>query len=234
MLREQTKRYISSLGDNELVEYVMVGRRMYEADAIAFAKEELERRGIPEEAREPLVERAREKVAQIDLTSVADEVDPRAQHIVCQTCGIEAPTRFSEFEQNIGLLFLRITGGCRGHYCKRCTRQHFWRTTAITFFAGWWGVISFILTPIFLICNVVTYLRTWKLADVPPDACAPTCGVEAAERLEPYSDEIHAQLDEAVDVNDIARAIAEQADVTPGEAWCHVIRLLGERKNIRA
>ena len=47
MLHEKTKSHISNLTDSELVEYVLTGTRMYEPEAIAYARAELERRKLP-------------------------------------------------------------------------------------------------------------------------------------------------------------------------------------------
>ena|ERR1700722_553418 len=44
MRREQVKEYITGLGDADLVEYIHAGTAIYEPDAIAFAREELDRR----------------------------------------------------------------------------------------------------------------------------------------------------------------------------------------------
>jgi hypothetical protein len=76
----------------------------------------------------------------------------------CQNCGQRAPTRYVVFYQNIGLLILRLGKVMQGRLCKACIHKTFWEYTLITFFAGWWGLISFFLTPFFLINNVVRYL----------------------------------------------------------------------------
>jgi len=76
----------------------------------------------------------------------------------CQCCGHVAPTRYVVFYQNIGLLIMRQGKKIEGHLCKACINKHFWEFTLITFLAGWWGVISFFLTPFFLINNVGRYL----------------------------------------------------------------------------
>jgi GYF domain 2 len=76
----------------------------------------------------------------------------------CQCCGQVAPTRYVVFYQNIGLLIMRQGKKIEGQLCKACIDKHFWEFTLITFLAGWWGVISFFLTPFFLINNVVRYL----------------------------------------------------------------------------
>ena len=44
MLYEQAKTHITNLGDAELVAYITTGARLYDPDALAFAREELARR----------------------------------------------------------------------------------------------------------------------------------------------------------------------------------------------
>ncbi len=76
----------------------------------------------------------------------------------CQSCGRYAPTRYVVLYQNIGLLIMRMGKSIEGNLCKACISKNFWEYTLVTFFAGWWGIISFFLTPFFLINNVVRYL----------------------------------------------------------------------------
>ena len=40
MLHEQTTKHIESLGDAELLEYVLMGQRLYEQEAVVFARME--------------------------------------------------------------------------------------------------------------------------------------------------------------------------------------------------
>jgi hypothetical protein len=76
----------------------------------------------------------------------------------CQKCGQLAPTRHVVLYQNIGLVVMHLTKKIDGHLCKACISKYFWEFTMITFLAGWWGIISFFLTPFFLINNVSQYL----------------------------------------------------------------------------
>lgn len=76
----------------------------------------------------------------------------------CQTCGAAGPTSRVEFHQNIGALIMRFHRSLKGEVCATCASKHFWEMTLITLFAGWWGVISFFMTPFILINNVIQYL----------------------------------------------------------------------------
>jgi len=46
MFTEKTRHYIANLSDEDLMEYICAGEGTYDPDAIAFAKEEISRRGI--------------------------------------------------------------------------------------------------------------------------------------------------------------------------------------------
>src|SRR5689334_16911368 len=81
----------------------------------------------------------------------------------CQLCGADAPTKYVTFMQNIGVIVMRFHSTTRGHLCRRCIDSTFWTKTLITLFAGWWGIISVIFTPIILVTNVVNYLGALSL-----------------------------------------------------------------------
>ena len=76
----------------------------------------------------------------------------------CQSCGVDAETRHVAFYQNVGVLIVRFTNKAEGQFCKSCIHRFFWSMTTITLFFGWWGVISFFLTPFFILNNLIRYL----------------------------------------------------------------------------
>lgn len=75
----------------------------------------------------------------------------------CQSCGAYGPTRSVTFEQNIGVLVRRFHKRIQGELCERCISKYFWEFTLITMFFGWWGIISFFATIVFLTSNVANY-----------------------------------------------------------------------------
>ncbi len=77
------------------------------------------------------------------------------------------------FFQNVGLVVLRFSSTTSGRLCKRCIDSTFVRASAISFFFGWWGVISFFFTLFTLPLNVVTWLRSTSLPAPPPDVVSP-------------------------------------------------------------
>ena len=68
-----------------------------------------------------------------------------------------APTKHVVFFQNIGLIVVRFPKSIQGELCKSCIHRYFWEFTAISFFFGWWGMISFLINPFFIVNNVVRY-----------------------------------------------------------------------------
>lgn len=88
---------------------------------------------------------------------------PRFPITRCHGCGRSAPCMQATFFQNIGLVLFRLTNTISGMLCKRCIDTSFVKMSAISFFFGWWGVISFFVTLFTLPLNVVTWLRSLSL-----------------------------------------------------------------------
>lgn len=83
----------------------------------------------------------------------------------CASCGIEGPTQYVSFRQNIGLLVMRLTNKVEAELCRPCMIRCFRSYTLTTLFVGWWGVISFFMTPLFLFQNIRQYISARKLAE---------------------------------------------------------------------
>jgi hypothetical protein len=78
----------------------------------------------------------------------------------CQLCGQPAPTKYVEFYRNVGLLVMRFHRSIKGNLCKHCIDRCFWDFTGKTILLGWWGIISFILTPFILLNNLLRFMTT--------------------------------------------------------------------------
>src|SRR4051794_4928972 len=83
--------------------------------------------------------------------SALRKVPPMA---ICQSCQRECATRRVTLMQNIGFVIARSSKTFTGELCRDCGLRMAKEYTLITAFFGWWGVISFVLTPIFLIGNI--------------------------------------------------------------------------------
>jgi hypothetical protein len=83
----------------------------------------------------------------------------------CKVCGLEAPVKYVNFSQNIGMLFARSSSNVSGNLCRRCIKKYFKAFTLTTFFLGWWGLISCLITPFILVSNIYNYLRARSLPE---------------------------------------------------------------------
>lgn len=137
--------------------------------------------------------------------------------MICQDCGLEAPTKQVSFHQNIGALIIRFPKHVEGRLCKSCIHKHFWGMTTTTLVLGWWGTISFIVTPFFLLNNIGRYALCLGMPAVSPDAVAPTLTDNDVERIKPHAKDLFDRLNEGEDFEETVSAIADLAGVTPGQ-----------------
>ncbi len=88
---------------------------------------------------------------------------PKAVDVArCQACGGARPTAHVSFHRNVGMLLLRRTYKLEGNLCKPCVRKHFSQFMMKNLLFGWWGTISFFITPIHAIQNVASYASAMK------------------------------------------------------------------------
>jgi hypothetical protein len=146
--------------------------------------------------------------------------------MICQSCGIEAPTKHVAFYQNIGALVLRFSSSIDGDLCKPCVHKYFWKMTATNAFLGWWGVISFMVTPFFILNNVIRYLLCLAMPGVPAGARAPELTDQAIERISPHVDQLIQRLNSGEDFHRVAEEIGLRAAVTPGQVAIYVRALI--------
>lgn len=83
----------------------------------------------------------------------------------CQLCSYIGDVKYTELYQNIGMLVMRQHRSVKGKLCKECISKTFWNYTPITLFLGWWGTISFLVTPLILINNVGRYIFSLGMKD---------------------------------------------------------------------
>lgn len=91
----------------------------------------------------------------------------------CQFCGSDVPTKNVTLYQNVGMLIMRRETRIHGDFCKSCIGPYFWRMTLITAVLGWWGIISAIVTPFFLINNIIAYISVLTLPSTIPTSGKP-------------------------------------------------------------
>jgi hypothetical protein len=78
----------------------------------------------------------------------------------CENCKSPAETKYIEFHENIGMIVMRKHRSVKGHFCKSCIDYYFWDLTGKTMLLGWWGTVSFIITPFILLNNVFRFIFT--------------------------------------------------------------------------
>lgn len=76
----------------------------------------------------------------------------------CQSCGNMRQTAPVTFHRNIGMLVARQTRRLQGNLCKACVKKNYWDFTAKNILFGPWGMISLVVTPIYLVTNTVSYV----------------------------------------------------------------------------
>jgi hypothetical protein len=150
--------------------------------------------------------------------------------MICQNCGVEAPTKYVAFHQNIGALLVRFSKSIEGELCKSCIHRYFWAFSLTSLFLGWWGTISFFVTPFFLLNNIGRYIGSLTMKPVPPGATEPQLTEEVIEKLQPYTVELIRRLNEGGKFQEVAEDIAHLAGVTPGQIVCYVRALVESRK----
>jgi len=137
--------------------------------------------------------------------------------MLCQLCLVEAPTRRITFFQNIGALVMRFHRSVDAELCKSCIHRHFWKMSGITFFLGWWGVISMIVTPFFLLNNIVRYLGCLPMAAVPAAARRAELDAAVIAKLDPHVPEIVGRLGAEEKLADIAADVAQKTGTSAGQ-----------------
>jgi hypothetical protein len=75
----------------------------------------------------------------------------------CQVCGNMRQTALVKYQHNIGMIFLRQTRSIQGNMCKTCVGKKFWEYSGKNLLLGPWGMISLVITPVYLVTNIVAY-----------------------------------------------------------------------------
>ena len=89
---------------------------------------------------------------------MASPINPASTMRQCQSCGSMRMTSPVTFHRNIGMLVARRTIRLEGNLCKTCVGKRYWEFMGKNLILGPWGMISLIVTPIYLITNTVSYV----------------------------------------------------------------------------
>jgi|SRR5262245_20011949 len=145
--------------------------------------------------------------------------------MICQACGVEAPTKYVVFGRLIGAVVVHFEKTAKGKLCKRCIHKYFWGYTPVSFLLGWWGHFAFILNFVIILNNVIRYLGCLMMRGVPPGAEAPRLDADVMLHLQRHTDEIINRLNEGEKLEDIAEDIGPRAGVTPGQVVLYTLNL---------
>jgi len=140
----------------------------------------------------------------------------------CQSCGESGDTKHVVFYQNIGMVIMRSSKTVEGELCKTCINQVFWKFTLTTLVLGWWGMISLIVTPLFLINNIGRFLGTigMKAPGQIPATPHPTASLtaDARARLTPFVSEMRDRLRAGEPREVVCETLARKAGVSAYQA----------------
>src|SRR5262249_37550116 len=88
---------------------------------------------------------------------------------------------------------------------------------------GWWGLISLILTPCFILNNTVRYLLCLGMPPVPayatPRAQEELSPEEVHRKIEPFLEEIFERLNQGAYLDDLAEEYAPRAELPRLRDW---------------
>ena len=124
----------------------------------------------------------------------------------CEFCGERAPVTAVHYRQNTGMLIMRQSREWAGDACRTCGLRWFWKSTLHTFFLGWWGTISFIVTPFFILGNLHSLVKTLRIPS------APVVQRAALDGQADYARNLLATKDHATAVDVLARSTGASAE----------------------
>jgi hypothetical protein len=167
---------------------------------------------------------------------LADQIIQRLRSMVvnrCQVCRRTGQVAHVTLRQNIGMMFVRRSKTLSGYLCKECIQKNFVTFTATTLFLGWWGTISCLLTPTFIIANSVVLIKSFGMQaptdTLPNDRSVPPppakLSTELMDKLEPFTPQIINRLNAQEDNDKLASDIAAQAGVTQAEVKLYISEL---------
>jgi hypothetical protein len=116
------------------------------------------------------------KIASTDRPQPVERSGGAALAPACQACKGPGPVAHATFRQNVGALFARFEKRIQGNMCRRCLSQKFWAFTLTTAAVGWLGMISLFVAPIYVVMNIVEYVKAssrLRQGTVPELAAAP-------------------------------------------------------------
>lgn len=138
---------------------------------------------------------------------------------VCKCCGKEGPTANVRIIKQVGMLIARQQTTLEGRICKSCISENARNFSLVTLLLGWWGLISFFLTPFVLIGNFIAYLSGRKLSAEEIDA-VPASTVEVGpDDLLKVKDLVTSAIKEGADIEELSKHIVKTIGIRPANAY---------------
>jgi hypothetical protein len=100
------------------------------------------------------------------------QAPPRTSGGACQICG-SSPAAKATFRAVVGAVIMHTIWTSRGMFCRDCGLHTFRRQTAKTLTGGWCSVGAIILTPIFVLMNIIARGKVADLSAPQPYPGAP-------------------------------------------------------------
>lgn len=147
----------------------------------------------------------------------------------CQVCGCEAPTKKASLYKQTGMLVLRQTSTLSGYMCKKCLTSNALSFTGWNLIAGWWGVISAISNPFYIINNLVYLAGSMGLEPPPPDAAPPVLQQATIDTLSPLIPRMSELFQRGLKLPEVATQISKESGVEGAQVVVFIQALAASR-----
>ena len=147
----------------------------------------------------------------------------------CQVCGADAATRYVEFYSNVGLLFRRYERSIKGYLCKSCIGGYFWEFTLVSLLLGWWGIVSLVLNPFFILNNIIRFIACLTM---PGSGGQYITDGDVAGMLRPHVQTMRARLKAGIGLLQVAEETAAATGLAADDVYPYVLAVSGD--NIRS
>jgi hypothetical protein len=135
----------------------------------------------------------------------------------CSCCGTVAEVRDVDFRLHIGAIVVMIQHYKAGRMCSHCTNTTYWTYTLTTLFLGWWGILSFFITPFVVVMNTITYCCVFLSPPYPEDPLPIVLSSTLVTALEPCRNEIFQRIIKGQKLQEIAEDIGTRVGASSEE-----------------
>jgi hypothetical protein len=149
----------------------------------------------------------------------------RPDTAMCDLCQQGNPSVHVQLRHNVGLLFMRQVYETEGRLCSACLSRAFRKHQLCNVFLGWWGMISFVMTWVFLFENTRVYFTARRELNGMLERREATRFVPEGspeDRLAPFRHNVRLRLRRGEDPGVVAVDLAETHQVPVGTAEAFV------------